>query len=148
MKCLDCDGTGITGDNGPGIKGNKEVVPCDCEAGDFWRMHSPILDFMIRCSNAGICPDCGENEHKGECVRKRNTISIENMLRRKVKSQRGFKCDICGDTMDISKQALEQPNEMGLMACVDCVEWACETTGMKKNETQADFQLKLEQDLM
>ena len=30
MKCEMCNGTGFVGDNGPGIKGNSEYVPCEC----------------------------------------------------------------------------------------------------------------------
>lgn len=29
--CKDCNDTGFYGDNGPGIKGNSEYVPCDCD---------------------------------------------------------------------------------------------------------------------
>ena len=134
MKCNDCDGTGITGNNGPGIKGNTDVFPCDCEAGAFWEFNSGILDFMIRCSNAKICPDCGEDEHKGECARKRNSVSIENMLRLKEKELKEFKCDCCGDILPIDQQAMEQPNEMNMKCCKDCVEWVCETTGIPNHE--------------
>ena len=30
--CEDCRGTGWVGDNGPGQRGNREYVPCDCTA--------------------------------------------------------------------------------------------------------------------
>lgn len=32
VNCNDCEDTGWLGDNGPGVKGNNEVVRCDCEA--------------------------------------------------------------------------------------------------------------------
>lgn len=32
-KCETCKDTGWYGDNGPGIKGNREYVPCECQAG-------------------------------------------------------------------------------------------------------------------
>jgi len=32
-KCDQCHDTGWYGDNGPGIKGNREYCPCECRLG-------------------------------------------------------------------------------------------------------------------
>ena len=52
-KCEDCNDTGWYGDNGPGIKGNKEYGKCECPVGaspksdeykkQVWREHENQL---------------------------------------------------------------------------------------------------------
>lgn len=35
MTCELCNDTGWYGDNGPGIRGNREYIPCECKNGKY-----------------------------------------------------------------------------------------------------------------
>ena len=48
--CELCKGTGWYGDNGPGIKGNREYIPCEC-----------------RAKKPAQCPRCGRYLDDGKC---------------------------------------------------------------------------------
>ena len=48
-KCESCHDTGWYGDNGPGIKGNREYIRCECKA---------ISKYIIcpACDGRGVIP--------------------------------------------------------------------------------------------
>jgi len=56
FKCEDCHDTGWTGDNGPGIKGNREYHPCDCKQQPaVYSPHEIILETGIKYIRADLC---------------------------------------------------------------------------------------------
>ena len=40
--CEQCKDTGWYGDNGPGIKGNREYIPCECRSKPAKRPANPL----------------------------------------------------------------------------------------------------------
>ncbi len=76
-NCETCRDTGWYGDNGPGRRGNREYVPCDCEVGKQFKpgksLERKALELCIAelrqyKDDSHACVDCFNTCDSPECI--------------------------------------------------------------------------------